>query len=214
MYFRENIIPHRIAKMVGGCLVLLVILSPTIFSVGLFLLLALIHRFYRNPKRECPGKEGVVYSMCDGVVKKIEHSEFSTSILVYMDLRDCHVQRVPISGSVIAVSHKPGSHLWAWHDKMAGFNEQNSTHIHSKYGFVTVKQIAGKFARRIECWVARSETVTSGQLLGMIHFSSACEIRLPAAANIVIKEGDRVYAGITPIAVFPIPSDTELLNAA
>jgi phosphatidylserine decarboxylase len=201
-YIKQNIIPYKVTLVVGGLLLLLLISSPTILSVSLFLLLAAIHRFYRSPQRVCPSVKGVVYAPCDGLVKKVYEKDGQMHILVYMDLRDCHIQRVPIEGAVQSVVHKPGQYWWAWHPKMAGYNEQNTTTFETPYGSASLTQIAGKLARRIECWVKPGQAVSAGDKLGMIHFSSACQLTLPLTANIETKNGDRIFAGITQIATF------------
>jgi phosphatidylserine decarboxylase len=56
-------------------------------------------------------------------------------------------------------------------------------------------------ARRISRWVETGERVTAGQRIGLIHFGSRTDVLLPAGStDPLVRPGDRVRAGITPLA--------------
>ncbi|MBI5201853.1 MAG: phosphatidylserine decarboxylase, partial [Elusimicrobia bacterium] len=65
---------------------------------------------------------------------------------------------------------------------------------------VVVEQIAGAVARRIETWCKAGERVIAGERYGIIYFGSQCAVHLPKGAEPVVKVGDRVLVGVTPIA--------------
>jgi phosphatidylserine decarboxylase len=55
--------------------------------------------------------------------------------------------------------------------------------------------------RRVVGWVDVGDTLERGQRLGMMKFGSRLDILLPAEdVEVLVKEGDRVWAGVTPIA--------------
>lgn len=207
-YFSNNLIPGSVAKLIFILCGVAVSLHPGVISITTLTLFAIIHRFYRDPERVCPTEEGVIYSPSDGIVKSVTNTE----VLIYLNLLDVHIQRFPANGQIISQSHKPGQYLFAWHPKSAGYNEQLSTMIESAHGHIEVTQIAGKFTRRIQAWKKLGAYGSAGEKFGIIHFSSACKINLPSNHKITIKEGERVYAGISPIATHS--SNSKWLNFA
>jgi len=62
-----------------------------------------------------------------------------------------------------------------------------------------VVQIAGLIARRIVCWVREGIKVAKGERLGLIRFGSRVEVFLPLGSTCLVKVGDKVKAGETPI---------------
>ena len=73
-------------------------------------------------------------------------------------------------------------------------------------GKVLFKQIAGFIARRIVCSLKEKDSVTMGERFGMIKFGSRTELYAPAGKNIkiLVKIGDKVKAGLTPLAKYEI----------
>ena len=62
-------------------------------------------------------------------------------------------------------------------------------------------QIAGALARRISSWVEPGNGVAAGQRVGLIHFGSRTDVLLPSrTSELLVRPGDRVRAGITPLA--------------
>ncbi len=70
-------------------------------------------------------------------------------------------------------------------------------------GPCVVTQISGLIARRIVSWVRPGAGLVQGERLGMIAFGSQVTLRLPATSTLVVAAGDRVRAGLTPIAHLP-----------
>jgi phosphatidylserine decarboxylase len=71
---------------------------------------------------------------------------------------------------------------------------------------VAVRQISGAIARRIVCTAGPGTALKRGERYGMIKFGSRTELYLPASAGVVIlvRVGDRVFGGKTPMARWPV----------
>src|SRR5690606_33895958 len=92
--------------------------------------------FFRDPDRYSPQRAGLIVSPADGVVSLIEPAappaelgmgtEPLTRVSVFMNVFNCHVNRLPIAGTVTAVSYRPGKFLNASLDKASVDNERNS----------------------------------------------------------------------------------------
>jgi phosphatidylserine decarboxylase len=67
-----------------------------------------------------------------------------------------------------------------------------------------VRQISGAIARHIVCEAKEADEYRQGEAFGMIKFGSRTELYLPAFEEdrfeVAVKAGDRVAAGITPLA--------------
>jgi phosphatidylserine decarboxylase len=80
-------------------------------------------------------------------------------------------------------------------------NHQNRIAIDGPKGRAVVVQIAGMVARKISRWIEIGESVKTGQRIGLIHFGSRTDVLLPAGSvEPLVRPGDRVRAGQTPIA--------------
>ena len=64
-------------------------------------------------------------------------------------------------------------------------------------------QIAGLIARRIICKVRPGDRLASGDRFGMIRFGSRTDLVLPPGARLMVRRGDRVKGGATPVARMP-----------
>jgi phosphatidylserine decarboxylase len=170
--------------------------------------------FFRHPPRVPPTRPGLVVSPADGLVCLIEDvappAELGLGtapvprISVFLSLFDAHVQRVPVSGEVVAVQHRPGSFHSAELPAASEDNERNSVVIRTPEGHeVVVVQIAGLIARRIICDVHPGDTVNIGDTYGLIRFGSRLDTYLPAGSEVVIELGQRSLAGETVLARLP-----------
>jgi phosphatidylserine decarboxylase len=163
--------------------------------------------FFRNPERKIPKENGLVVAPADGRIIKVEDvdgNNFLTGrfrkISIFMNIFDVHVNRMPYSGTVEGIQYHKGRFLSADLDKASEVNEKNTIIIRSEEGFrIVVIQIAGLIARRIACWIEPGMNVRRGERFGLIRFGSRVEVILPYETGIVVKPGDRVKAGETPI---------------
>ena len=72
-----------------------------------------------------------------------------------------------------------------------------------------VRQISGALARRIVCNANQGQKLVGGEKFGMIKFGSRTELYLPANGNakILVKRGDKVKAGLTPLVRYQLCQD-------
>jgi phosphatidylserine decarboxylase len=158
--------------------------------------------FFRDPERKVEVSDDYMISPADGTVIDIRDRK----ICIFMFFQNVHVNRAPISGKIREITYKKGGYLPAYR-KDSERNERNEFIIHSKYGDVSVIQIAGTVARRIVSYSRVNDTVEQGQRIGMIRFGSRVDVTIPHDFDIAVRKGDRVLAGKTVIAI--IKSDRE-----
>jgi phosphatidylserine decarboxylase len=175
----------------------LVLLGMTLFVVW----------FFRNPQRNTPEKDGLVISPADGRVIRIEETTSNElpgktfqKISIFMNVFNVHVNRIPCSGEVRFIRYREGKFLSANLDKASAQNERNTILLRTADGreIMTV-QIAGLIARRIVCWLKEGMQVQRGERFGLIRFGSRVEVFLPPGSTILVKVGEKVRAGETPI---------------
>ena len=158
--------------------------------------------FFRDPDRPAPTDAGKLYSPGDGRVLSIAREGPSevTTIRIFLSIFDVHVQRNACSGTVDKVQYHEGRFAMAMKPE-AAWNERSLVRIAPEGREpVVVEQIAGAIARRIETWCKEGESVRAGERYGIIYFGSQVAVHLPAKAAPVVRPGDRVVGGVTPIA--------------
>jgi len=153
--------------------------------------------FFRDPARRIRLSAGAVLSPADGRVTEATAGKVS----IYLSLFDAHVNRSPVSGVVSAVIYSPGAFRPAGEPEAAMENENNLIEITGGGIKVSVRQIAGKFARRIVCYCEEGGAVRQGEKIGMIKFGSRVEVSFPEDAAMLVKAGEKVRAGETLLAV-------------
>lgn len=167
--------------------------------------------FFRDPKRSVPQGEGLIVSPADGVVSLIEPAvppaelgmgpEALTRVSVFMNVFNCHVNRAPIAGNVVAIAYRPGKFLNASLDKASVDNERNSLCIELPDGRkIAVVQIAGLVARRIVCFVKNGKALNTGERFGLIRFGSRLDVYLPEGVQPMVALGQTMVAGETVLA--------------
>ncbi|MBI5882421.1 MAG: phosphatidylserine decarboxylase [Elusimicrobia bacterium] len=156
--------------------------------------------FFRDPERILPADPNKLYSPGDGVVLSVaDEGSGGTVLRVFLSIFDVHVQRSPCEGTVELVQRHEGSFLPAMKDDAkSNFRVEMRVKPDGREA-VTVEQITGIIARRIECWVKAGDKLSSGQRYGIIHFGSQAAVRFPATAKCLVKPGDKVFGGITEI---------------
>ena len=151
--------------------------------------------------------DGLVISPADGKVIRIEEATSDEQpgrtfqkISIFMNVFNVHVNRIPCSGEVRFIRYREGKFLSANLDKASALNERNIVLLRTADGreIMTV-QIAGLIARRIVCWLKEGMQVSRGERFGLIRFGSRVEVFLPIGSTILVRMGDKVRAGETPI---------------
>ena len=167
--------------------------------------------FFRDPVRSVPLDEGLIVSPADGVISLIERAvppvelgmgpEALTRVSVFMNVFNCHVNRMPVAGQIDAIAYRPGKFLNASLDKASADNERNSLAIRMADGRkVAVVQIAGLVARRIVCFARVGQTLRMGDRFGLIRFGSRLDVYLPEGVELQVALGQTMVAGETVIA--------------
>jgi len=173
-----------------------------IFFLGLFFAAFSLY-FFRDPHRPWPPDAGLIYSPGDGTVLSVsrEGEGKLVCVRIFLSIFNVHVQRSPCSGQVETVEHIPGSFVMAMKDG-AKFNERYAMTLRADNNGqrLVVEQIAGAIARRIECWPAPGSALKAGERYGIIYFGSQAALHLPDSARALVKPGDKVSAGVTPVA--------------
>jgi phosphatidylserine decarboxylase len=170
----------------------------------------LVVYFFRDPERETVNRPGLVIAPGDGEVVEIVTEKEGrylqqemVRVSIFLSVFDVHVQRVPISGRVALIEHRPGKFLQAFKPEASEVNENIATLLETEFGPVLMKQIAGILARRCVNYLHEGSQVQSGERLGLIRFSSRVDLFLPAGTQLLVNLGDKVYGGITPIGQMP-----------
>jgi phosphatidylserine decarboxylase len=191
--------------ILGAALLLLGQRRSGLVGIGLA---GAILAFFRDPERLLDPDPGIVYAAADGFVTDVEEAHEpwipggeALRVSTFLSIHNVHVNRSPIQGSIAKVEEVPGGFLPAFLGGASEENHQNRLAIDGPKGRAVVVQIAGMVARRISRWVETGERVTAGQRIGLIHFGSRTDVLLPAGStDPLVRPGDRVRAGITPLA--------------
>lgn len=163
----------------------------------------LLINFFRDPERKILKNHDVLFSPADGKIFDIIETETTYCVKIFMSILNVHVQRSPIEGIIKKIEYKRGKFLPAGKDKTDNFNERNIIEIENKQKekFI-VTQIAGILARRIICWVKEYQSVSQNQKIGAILLGSQVNFEFPKNGyKILVKKNQKVYAGISPIAL-------------
>ncbi len=150
--------------------------------------------FHRDPDR-LPKGEGML-SPADG---RIIHAS-EKGITIFMGPCDVHVNRAPLDGIIRRTEHIRGGHAPAFL-YTARKNQQNRIEMETSEGNIELRQITGTLVREIICYVRPGDRVLRGDRIGMIRFGSRVEVTIPDGLVLQVKNGDRVRAGETIIAV-------------
>ncbi len=176
-------------------------------AVTAALVLFLVY-FFRDPDRPSLADPGVVVSGADGWVRCIEEmpeTKFLKTdcvrVSTFLTPFDVHVNRAPIAGSVTALDYTPGKHLLTIQQAASEYNEHSSIVIEGRRTRCLVRQIVGPIVRRVVYWLKEGQPLEAGERIGMMKFGSRLDVYLPAAdVEVLVKKGDRVFAGVTAIA--------------
>jgi phosphatidylserine decarboxylase len=140
-------------------------------AIGFILILITVwvYYFFRDPERFSINDDKYLVSPADGLISDIkevsgpielglENNSF-TRVSIFMNIFNCHVNRVPTKGTVEEIFYKPGKFLNASLDKASEENERNYYKIKLPNGEkIIIVQIAGLIARRIVCEVKKDQS--------------------------------------------------------
>jgi len=189
---------------------LLMLINKVLGVVG-FVLTVWVYYFFRDPERYPINDDSYLVSPADGIVSLIstvrgpkelnmENSEYQR-VSVFMNVFNCHVNRVPVSGKIDEIFYKPGKFIDASLDKASEDNERNLIKYSNNSGKnFAIVQIAGLIARRIICEVKQGQNLNQGDRIGIIRFGSRVDLYFDNEYKLLVREGQTVVAGESLLA--------------
>jgi phosphatidylserine decarboxylase len=172
--------------------------------------------FFRDPERNTPDGADLIICPADGkllpIIDAVPPAELDMGtaprkrLSIFMNVFNVHVNRNPVSGTVVAKSYRPGKFFNASFDKASIHNERMSIRLRPENDDgardLAVVQIAGLVARRIVCDLAQGQGVKRGARFGIIRFGSRVDVYLPQDTEILVTAGITTVAGETVLARF------------
>lgn len=177
-------------------------------AIAVAVLSVLVLLFFRDPRRHYEGPAGVVLAPADGRITAIEEvvdPEIGPGsyarVVTFLSVFDVHVQRCPVDGEVIFSALLRGKKMAAFRADVGDKNERYTNVFERPNGDrIGVRQLAGLIARRVVSYLGRGDRRKRGDLMGVIKFGSRVDLYVPASYEILVKKGDRVRVGETPMA--------------
>ena len=195
---------------IAAVVTFILLLISNLLGIISFILTIWVYYFFRDPQRFPINDENYLVSPADGVISQIievngptelglENEKF-TRVSVFMNVFDCHVNRIPSSGKIDKIFYKPGKYLNASLDKASDENERNFVQMTNSNGDkLILVQIAGLIARRIVCEIKETEEIKQGSEFGMIRFGSRVDLYFNGY-KLMANINQKTIAGETVIA--------------
>ena len=180
------------------------------YTLSLIVLIVtiLLLYFFRDPEREVIIDPDAVIAPADGRILSVGEDEEANflgakclKISIFLSILDCHINRFPVSGKVLATKYKPGKFNLAYDSGLSDSNEMLLTFVELDSGVrIVFSQIAGFLARRIVSYAEVGRFFNQGERFGIIKFGSRMDLYLPLGSVSEVVEGDKVTAGETILA--------------
>ena len=188
-----------------------VLLFSKFIGFILIILTVWVYYFFRDPERYPINDESYLVSPADGLITdvsersgpeelRLENTTY-TRVSIFMNVFNCHVNRIPTNGKIEEIYYKPGKFLNASLDKASEENERNFYKIKSNKNNeeIIIVQIAGLIARRIVCEAEQGQELKQGDRIGMIRFGSRVDLYFKNK-KVLAKLGQNVTAGESLLA--------------
>jgi len=196
--------------IIAGVITFILLLISNFLGLISFVLTIWVYYFFRDPERFPINDENYLVSPADGVISQIKETNGPkemgldnkkfTRISIFMNVFNCHVNRVPSSGKIEKIYYKPGKYLNASLDKASDENERNYIKMKNTNGDeLVLVQIAGLIARRIVCETKENDNVKQGDKFGIIRFGSRVDLYFENY-KILVKENQKMISGETLVA--------------
>jgi len=172
-------------------------------SAALGIVCAAIGWALRDPNRPIvPGSSWL--APADGRVVSVAAVEdpwigAAWEIAIFLALWNVHVQRIPYAARIARIEAVAGGFRPAFLAGAATNNRQILSY-ETEHGRAVLGLMSGIVARRIVLWVSAGDQLPRGERIGMIKFGSRVTLRVPRAFTPLVRPGDAVRAGLTPIA--------------
>jgi len=172
---------------IAGIITFLLLLTSNFLGIISLIITIWVYYFFRDPDRYPINDENYLVSPADGVISQIIETNGPkelnldqkkyTRVSIFMNVFNCHVNRVPTSSTISEIYYKPGKYFNASLDKASEENERNYIKIKNSNGEnIILVQIAGLIARRIVCEVKEGEKLKQGDKFGIIRFGSRVDL--------------------------------------
>ena len=195
---------------IAAIVTFILLLISKFFGIVSLIITIWVYYFFRDPERFPINDENYLLSPADGVISQITElngpqelgldNKKYTRVSIFMNVFDCHVNRVPSSGKITKIFYKPGEYLNASLDKASEKNERNYVKMSSKNGDeLILVQIAGLIARRIVCEKNENDEIKQGDRFGMIRFGSRVDVYFENF-KVMVNVNQKTIAGETIIA--------------
>ena len=199
---------YRFVAIASLLTIFLLLISNTLGTISLIITIW-VYYFFRDPDRNSINDNNYLVSPADGVISQIietngpkelnlENKKF-TRVSIFMNVFNCHVNRVPTASSISEIYYKPGKYFNASLDKASEENERNYVKIKNNDGEeLILVQIAGLIARRIVCTVNKDDRLNKGDRFGIIRFGSRVDLYFENY-KLMVKENQKSIGGETII---------------
>ncbi|HMP74330.1 MAG TPA: phosphatidylserine decarboxylase [Kiritimatiellia bacterium] len=172
------------------------------------LYMAFMLYFFRDPDRAAPTDPSIIVSGADGWIRSVERIDDpphfgrpSVRVSTYLTPWDVHVNRIPVGGKVVKLAYTPGKHILTRNPQSSEVNEHSTILLEGGPVACMIRQIVGPLVRRVVYWLDEGQELAAGDRFGIMKFGSRLDVYLPVdRVEVTVKAGDRVFAGITPIA--------------
>ena len=200
---------YRFVAIAAVITFILLLINNYLGIIGLVITIW-VYYFFRDPERFPIKDENYLVSPADGKIIQIietngpqelglEEKKY-TKISIFMDVFDCHVNRVPYTCKIDKIFYKPGKYINASFDKASEENERNYLQLKNSNGDeIVLVQIAGLIARRIVCDVKEGDNINQGESFGIIRFGSRVDLYF-TNYNLLVCKGQSAVAGETLLA--------------
>ena len=195
---------------IAAVVTFILLLISNFFGIISFIITIWVYYFFRDPERFPINDKNYLLSPADGVISQIseingpielglENKKF-TRVSIFMNVFDCHVNRIPSSGKIDKIFYKSGKYINASFDKASDENERNYVKMTNSNGDeLVLVQIAGLIARRIVCEIKENDETKQGNKFGMIRFGSRVDLYFNNYQSMV-NINQKTIAGETIIA--------------
>ena len=195
---------------IAGVITFILLLISSFLGIISFILTIWVYYFFRDPERFSINDENYLVSPADGIISQIteingpielglEDKKF-TRVSIFMNVFNCHVNRIPCSGKINKIFYKPGKYINASLDKASEENERNYVLMSNIDGDeLILVQIAGLIARRIVCEAKENDENKQGDRFGIIRFGSRVDLYFENY-KLMVQKNQKTIGGETIIA--------------
>ena len=196
--------------VIAAVITFILLLISNFLGLISFVLTIWVYYFFRDPERFPINDENYLLSPADGIISQIietngpseiglENKKY-TRVSIFMNVFNCHVNRVPSSGKITQIFYKPGKYINASLDKASDENERNYIKMIDFNGNeLILVQVAGLVARRIVCEIKENDEIRQGDRFGMIRFGSRVDLYFENY-QLMVQQNQKTIGGETIIA--------------